>query len=116
VIRPTPPYPLVYEPLLRLALAEDLGRAGDLTTEATVAPETQASAKVVARRGGSISGLPMAAGVFALLDPAAIATGLVPQWWTDRLTVYAIGFFFFLLVGVSAAAIAVYLVRTEHGK
>jgi len=70
VIRPTPPYPLVYEPLLRLALAEDLGRAGDLTTEATVAPETQASAKVVARRGGSISGLPMAAGVFALLDPA----------------------------------------------
>ncbi|MEZ5473660.1 MAG: hypothetical protein R3E72_01465 [Steroidobacteraceae bacterium] len=53
---------------------------------------------------------------FALLDPAAIATGLVPQWWTDRLTVYAIGFFFFLLVGVSAAAIAVYLVRTEHGK
>ncbi len=70
MIRPTPPYPLVYEPLLRLALAEDLGRAGDLTTEATVAPETQASAKVVARRGGSISGLPMAAGVFALLDPA----------------------------------------------
>ncbi|MBP7587803.1 MAG: carboxylating nicotinate-nucleotide diphosphorylase [Thermoanaerobaculia bacterium] len=69
-MRPTPPYPLVYEPLLRLALAEDLGRAGDLTTEATVAPETQASAKVVARRGGSISGLPMAAGVFALLDPA----------------------------------------------
>jgi nicotinate-nucleotide pyrophosphorylase (carboxylating) len=69
VIRPTPPIP-VYEPLLRLALAEDLGRAGDLTTEATVAPETQASAKVVARRGGSISGLPMAAGVFALLDPA----------------------------------------------
>ena len=70
MIRPTPPYPLVYEPLLRLALAEDLGRAGDMTTEATVAPETQASAKVVARRGGSISGLPMAAGVFALLDPA----------------------------------------------
>ena len=54
MIRPTPPYPLVYEPLLRLALAEDLGRAGDLTTEATVAPETQASAKVVARRGGHV--------------------------------------------------------------
>jgi len=70
VNRPTPPYPLVYEPLLRLALAEDLGRAGDVTTEATVAPETQAGARVVARRGGSIAGLPMAAGVFALLDPA----------------------------------------------
>ncbi len=69
MIRPTAPYPLVYEPLLRLALAEDLGRAGDLTTEATIPPETSASARVVARRGGSIAGLPMAERVFALLDP-----------------------------------------------
>lgn len=70
MIRPTPPYALVYEPLLRLALAEDLGRAGDLTTEATVPPEAIASARLVARRGGSIAGLPMAARVFALLDTA----------------------------------------------
>ena len=41
MIRPTPPYPLVYEPLLRLALAEDLGRAGDITTEATIPPEAR---------------------------------------------------------------------------
>jgi nicotinate-nucleotide pyrophosphorylase (carboxylating) len=68
--RPTPPYPLTYEPLLRLALAEDLGRAGDLTTEATVPPEKLARAQVVARRGGSIAGLPMAERVFALLDAA----------------------------------------------
>jgi nicotinate-nucleotide pyrophosphorylase (carboxylating) len=70
MIRPTAPYSLVYEPLLRLALAEDLGRAGDLTTEATVPPEAIASAQVVARRAGSIAGLPMAERVFALLDPA----------------------------------------------
>ena len=70
MIRPTAPYPLVYEPLLRLALAEDLGRAGDLTTEATIPPEAMASAQMVARRGGSIAGLPMAERVFALLDPA----------------------------------------------
>ena len=70
MIRPTPPYPLVYEPLLRLALAEDLGRAGDLTTEATIPIETVAKARLVARRGGSISGLPMAERVFTLLDPA----------------------------------------------
>jgi nicotinate-nucleotide pyrophosphorylase (carboxylating) len=68
MIRPTPPYPLIYEPLLRLALAEDLGRAGDITTEATIPPETVASAAIVARRGGSIAGLPMAERVFALLD------------------------------------------------
>lgn len=77
MIRPTPPYPLTYEPLLRLALAEDLGRAGDLTTEATVPPEATASALLVARRGGSISGLPMAERVFALLDPAVRFESLV---------------------------------------
>ena len=70
MIRPTPPYPLVYEPLLRLALAEDLGRAGDITTEATIPAGAVASARLVARSGGSIAGLPMAERVFALLDPA----------------------------------------------
>jgi nicotinate-nucleotide pyrophosphorylase (carboxylating) len=69
MIRPTPPSPLVYEPLLRLALAEDLGRAGDLTTEATIPLETSAVARLVARRAGSIAGLPMASRVFGLLDP-----------------------------------------------
>ncbi len=77
MIRPTPPYPLMYEPLLRLALAEDLGRAGDLTTEATVPLEATASALLVARRGGSIAGLPMAERVFALLDPAVRFESLV---------------------------------------
>jgi nicotinate-nucleotide pyrophosphorylase (carboxylating) len=77
MIRPTPPYPLMYEPLLRLALAEDLGRAGDLTTEATVPSEATASALLVARRGGSIAGLPMAERVFALLDPAVRFESLV---------------------------------------
>jgi nicotinate-nucleotide pyrophosphorylase (carboxylating) len=70
MIRPTPPYPLVYEPLLRLALEEDLGRAGDITTEATIPIEARASAFLVARSGGSIAGLPMAERVFGLLDPA----------------------------------------------
>ncbi len=69
MIRPTPPYPLIYEPLLRLALAEDLGRAGDITTEAILPLEAVANAQLVARRGGSIAGLPMAERVFALLDP-----------------------------------------------
>jgi nicotinate-nucleotide pyrophosphorylase (carboxylating) len=70
MIRPTAPYPLIYERLLRLALEEDLGRAGDITTEATIPPEARASALLVARSGGSIAGLPMAERVFGLLDPA----------------------------------------------
>ncbi|HEX6203926.1 MAG TPA: hypothetical protein VF100_13060, partial [Thermoanaerobaculia bacterium] len=49
-----PLYPLLYEPLVRAALAEDLGRAGDLTTDATVAPGAVAVARLVARRAGRL--------------------------------------------------------------
>ncbi len=51
---------------------------------------------------------------FAFVDPDALRDGLPPAWWTDRLRVYAIGFFFLFLVSACAAALAVYLVRTEH--
>lgn len=52
------------------ALREDLGRAGDLTTNAIVPADRTGSAIVVARAAGTISGLAAAARVFALLDPA----------------------------------------------
>ncbi len=55
---------------LRAALREDLGRAGDLTTNAIVGAGRTGSAAVIARRGGTISGLTAAARVFTLLDPA----------------------------------------------
>ena len=42
---------------------------------------------------------------FAVLDPLALAAGEAPPWWTDRLRVYAIGFFFFWLIGLVAAAL-----------
>ena len=42
---------------------------------------------------------------FALVDPLAIAAGETPQWWTDRLHVYAVGFFFFWIIGLIAAAL-----------
>jgi hypothetical protein len=42
---------------------------------------------------------------FALIDPLAIAAGETPQWWTDRLHVYAVGFFFFWFIGLIAAAL-----------
>ncbi len=43
------------------ALAEDLGRAGDLTTAATIAPDAQARATINARETGIIAGLPLVA-------------------------------------------------------
>ncbi len=67
-----PPAPLdrlLWEPLLRAALAEDLGRAGDLTTDAIVPAALTARARLVARKAGRIAGLPMALAVFDLLAP-----------------------------------------------
>ncbi len=67
---PIPPlYPLLYEPLVRRALEEDLGRAGDLTTDAVVPASARGEARVVARSGGRIAGLPAALSAFRLLDP-----------------------------------------------
>lgn len=62
-----PPAALIDEAIAR-ALAEDLGRAGDITTEATVDAGSRSSARIVARRPGTISGLPIARRVFARLD------------------------------------------------
>jgi nicotinate-nucleotide pyrophosphorylase (carboxylating) len=65
---PLPIHPLQYEPLLRRALEEDLGLAGDLTTNAIVSPAERLAGCIVARRGGCIAGLQVAARVFALVD------------------------------------------------
>ena len=71
---PLPLLPLQYEPLLRRALAEDLGLAGDLTTLSIVPADAQARGRIVARREGTVAGLQVAAGVFRLLDPAVAVT------------------------------------------
>jgi len=55
---------------VRAALTEDLGRAGDLTTDAVVPPELAARGRLVARRPGVVAGLPVAVAAFQLLDPA----------------------------------------------
>ncbi len=67
-----PPLPpaLLWEPILRRALREDLGRAGDLTTDAIVPPDLQGRAAIVARQPGRVAGLGIASAAFRLLDPA----------------------------------------------
>jgi nicotinate-nucleotide pyrophosphorylase (carboxylating) len=65
-----PLYPLLYEDLVRRALAEDLGRAGDLTSDAVVPAEARAEAVLVARAPGRLAGLPVALAAFRLLDPS----------------------------------------------
>lgn len=63
-----PLYPFLYEDLVRRTLAEDLGRAGDLTTDAVVSPEARATVVIRARREGRIAGLGAAVFAFQCLD------------------------------------------------
>jgi len=56
--------PLEIEETVTRALAEDLGRAGDVTSTATIPEGSTAHAVVVARRAGVIAGLPLVAVAF----------------------------------------------------
>jgi nicotinate-nucleotide pyrophosphorylase (carboxylating) len=61
--------PLAIDEAVARALAEDLGRAGDVTSVATVPEGTRGRAVMAAREAGVIAGLPIAAAVFRRLDP-----------------------------------------------
>ncbi|MBU1865209.1 MAG: carboxylating nicotinate-nucleotide diphosphorylase [Actinobacteria bacterium] len=63
-----PPLPLLYLPIVEAALREDLGRAGDQTTDAVIPADATATAAVVAREAGTIAGLGIACSAFGLLD------------------------------------------------
>jgi nicotinate-nucleotide pyrophosphorylase (carboxylating) len=58
------------EPLVRAALLEDLGRAGDLTTDAIVPAALKAQAVLAARQSGVVAGLDLAICAFRLIEPA----------------------------------------------
>lgn len=64
-----PPLPdIVLEPIVKLALAEDLGVAGDVTTDALIDPETQGRWRLVARAPGVVAGLDAAALAAFMID------------------------------------------------
>ena len=63
---------LLVEPIVRAALLEDLGRAGDITTDAIVPVDARLSGVIAARQDGVISGVDAAIIAFALIDPAVI--------------------------------------------
>ncbi|MEM7767464.1 MAG: carboxylating nicotinate-nucleotide diphosphorylase [Pseudomonadota bacterium] len=70
-----PPLPaIILDPIVRLALAEDLGRAGDLTTDATIPADTQMSVVIAARKVGRLAGLDAACHALTLVDPSVSVT------------------------------------------
>ena len=60
---------LIIEPIVRAALLEDLGRAGDITTDAIVPENAEIEAVIAARQPGVVAGLDAALLAFELLDP-----------------------------------------------
>ncbi len=62
-------FALQYDEILTNALREDLGRAGDLTSNLTVPATARCQANLVARQAGVVAGVEVAARVFRLLDP-----------------------------------------------
>jgi nicotinate-nucleotide pyrophosphorylase (carboxylating) len=68
-------YPVQYQDLVDRALIEDLGRGGDLTSDATVAPDLVGTARLVVREPGTVAGTDVAAAVFRTVDPAVTRIG-----------------------------------------
>lgn len=73
---PRLPRPLIERAVLD-ALAEDLGLAGDITTDATVPADASATAVIAARKPGVVSGLDLAEQAFRVLDPRVTFERLV---------------------------------------
>ncbi|ODT88787.1 carboxylating nicotinate-nucleotide diphosphorylase [Phenylobacterium sp. SCN 70-31] len=67
---------LLVQPIIRTALAEDLGRAGDITGQACVPADARLTADFVARRGGVVAGLACIRLTLAEIDPTATVEAL----------------------------------------
>ncbi len=77
---PIPPLPdVVIEPLVRLALSEDFGRGGDITTDAVIPAATRMKAVMAAREPGIAAGYDAARLALRLVDPDATWTTLVEE-------------------------------------
>jgi nicotinate-nucleotide pyrophosphorylase (carboxylating) len=59
---------IMLEPLVRAALLEDLGRAGDLTSDAVIPKDHRATTLLTARQAGTVAGLDLAMLAFRLID------------------------------------------------
>ncbi|MBW3086188.1 putative nicotinate-nucleotide pyrophosphorylase [carboxylating] [Austwickia sp. TVS 96-490-7B] len=70
---------LQIEPIVRAALLEDLGRAGDLTTDATVPPDQCGTVALIARDRGVIAGVDCARLAWTLIDPTVHVTFTAPD-------------------------------------
>lgn len=59
----------LWQPIVEAALREDLGHAGDLSSDLTIEKSKQVTARFVARKSGVVAGLDIALSAFTLYDP-----------------------------------------------
>ncbi|CAN7529461.1 MULTISPECIES: carboxylating nicotinate-nucleotide diphosphorylase [Brucella] len=64
--------PLLVEPLVRATLLEDLGLAGDITSNAVVPADHRSTMVFSLRQPGVVAGLDVAETAFRLVDPAIV--------------------------------------------
>jgi len=88
---PSPLSDLELKPLVKKALEEDLGTAGDITTDAIVPENHKCSAALVSRKAGIAAGLDLARLVFQFCDPDVVFDPLKtdgdPAQPNDRLAI-----------------------------
>jgi nicotinate-nucleotide pyrophosphorylase (carboxylating) len=70
---------LIVEPLVRNALVEDLGLAGDVTSTAVIPATHRSRVAMVTRQPGVVAGLDASELAFQLVDPAIVMTRHVPD-------------------------------------
>lgn len=70
---------IIIEPLVKMALAEDLGRMGDITGNSTVPAATRATVVMAAREEGRIAGLDLAELAFKTIDPGLQVKRLIVE-------------------------------------
>ena len=71
--------PLLYLPQVQAALAEDLGRAGDITTDAVVPVDAVARVSLHSRQAGRIAGIEVAAAAFKAVEPGLGVSVSIPD-------------------------------------
>ena len=70
---------LIVEPLVRNALVEDLGLAGDVTTTAVIPAAHRSRVAMVTRQPGVVAGLDASELAFQLVDPSIVMTRHLPD-------------------------------------
>lgn len=76
---PAPLSPLVVDDLARMALAEDLGCAGDITSQATIPANREAKAVFRAREPGVVAGTQFIEAAFRLVGAGTMTVILKPD-------------------------------------